>query len=598
VGTATSSQTITVSNSGSAVMNVSGVTIGGADAGDFSQTNTCGSTIAAGANCAVSVVFKPTASGTRSANVSLSDDASGSPQTVALSGALATTTDTVSPTSVALGSEPLGTASAAKTITVSNTGTGSLSLTGISVSGTKSSEFAQTNTCGSSLSAGSSCTVSVTFKPSAAGAATASVMIADTAPNSPQTVALSGTGMAPVASVSTTSVSFANQGVGTTSTAQTVTLKNTGNESMTISRIALGGTNSSDFAETNNCGTSLAASASCTISLTFTPATAGSLSGALAITDNAAGSPQSVALAGNGSSTTVSVSPSSIAFGNQAVGVASAVHTVIVKNSGSSALTLSSIAVLGTNASSFAETNNCGTSLASNASCTVSVTFKPASAAALSAAVAITDDATGSPQSVALTGTGTSTGVTVAPSSVAFGNEAENVASASHSVTITNSGSSALTISSISILGTNSADFSQNNTCGTSLAAGASCTVAVLFTPRTTGSLAGDLTITDNATGSPQAVPLTGTGTSSTSHYVSLTWTASTSSGVVGYYVYRGTSSGGESGTPINSSPVNAANYTDNSVTAGTEYFYTVTAVASDGTTQSVASDEASASVP
>ncbi len=579
-------------------MNVSGVTIGGADAGDFSQTNTCGSTIAAGANCAVSVVFKPTASGTRSANVSLSDDASGSPQTVALSGALATTTDTVSPTSVALGSEPLGTASAAKTITVSNTGTGSLSLTGISVSGTKSSEFAQTNTCGSSLSAGSSCTVSVTFKPSAAGAATASVMIADTAPNSPQTVALSGTGMAPVASVSTTSVSFANQGVGTTSTAQTVTLKNTGNESMTISRIALGGTNSSDFAETNNCGTSLAASASCTISLTFTPATAGSLSGALAITDNAAGSPQSVALAGNGSSTTVSVSPSSIAFGNQAVGVASAVHTVIVKNSGSSALTLSSIAVLGTNASSFAETNNCGTSLASNASCTVSVTFKPASAAALSAAVAITDDATGSPQSVALTGTGTSTGVTVAPSSVAFGNEAENVASASHSVTITNSGSSALTISSISILGTNSADFSQNNTCGTSLAAGASCTVAVLFTPRTTGSLAGDLTITDNATGSPQAVPLTGTGTSSTSHYVSLTWTASTSSGVVGYYVYRGTSSGGESGTPINSSPVNAANYTDNSVTAGTEYFYTVTAVASDGTTQSVASDEASASVP
>ena len=200
VGTATSAQTVTVTNSGSADMNVSGIAMGGTNPGDFSQTNTCGSTIAAGANCAINIVFKPTASGTRTANVSLSDDASSSPQTVSLSGTLATTTANISPASVTLGSEPLGTASAVQAVTVSNTGTGSLSLTGVSVAGANANEFSQTNNCGSSLNPGSSCTVSVTFKPSAAGSATAGVMIADTAPNSPQTVTLSGTGMAPVAS--------------------------------------------------------------------------------------------------------------------------------------------------------------------------------------------------------------------------------------------------------------------------------------------------------------------------------------------------------------------------------------------------------------
>jgi titin len=126
------------------------------------------------------------------------------------------------------------------------------------------------------------------------------------------------------------------------------------------------------------------------------------------------------------------------------------------------------------------------------------------------------------------------------------------------------------------------------------VAAGGTCTIAISFTPAASGARTAALTITDNASGSPQSVALTGTGT----HDVILGWTASPTSGVVGYNVYRGTTSGGESATPINSAPINGTTYADENVTAGTEYYYVVMAVASNDSTLSAASNEASATVP
>src|ERR1039457_2701118 len=136
---------------------------------------------------------------------------------------------------------------------------------------------------------------------------------------------------------------------------------------------------------------------------------------ALAITDNATGSPQSVSLSGTGISTGANVSPSNLLFGNQSVGTSSTAQTVTLTNSGNSALSISSVAVLGVNASDFAQSNNCGSSLAAGASCAISLTFTPSAASSRTAALAITDNATGSPQSVSLSGTGTSTGVNVSP---------------------------------------------------------------------------------------------------------------------------------------------------------------------------------------
>jgi hypothetical protein len=299
-------------------------------------------------------------------------------------------------------------------------------------------------------------------------------------------------------------------------------------------------------------------------------------------------------------SAVVSLSPSSLTFSSQAVGAASASQTITLNNSGNAALSITSIAVIGTNGSDFAQTNTCGSSVAAGNSCTIGVTFKPTATGTRTAAVTLTDNATGSPQSVSLSGTGAgtagsaATGVSLSFSSLNFGNEPVSVISSSQVVTLTNTSGTALSITSIGFNGGNAADFTQVNTCGASLAAGGSCTIAILFTPSAIGARGTSLVITDNASGSPQSVSLSGTGV----HNVILTWTPNLTSGGTGYNVYRGTASGGESSTALNSSPINGTTYTDTNVTAAASYYYVVKAVGSDGVTQSASSNEASATVP
>jgi uncharacterized membrane protein len=183
--------------------------------------------------------------------------------------------------------------------------------------------------------------------------------------------------------------------------------------------------------------------------------------------------------------------------------------------------------------------------------------------------------------------------VSLSPTSLVFSNEPIDVTSTAQSVTLSNTGNAALSNISLAIKGTNTSDFAENTTCGNSLAAGANCTIAVTFTPSVAGNETASLSISDNASGSPQTVSLSGTGT----HDVILSWTASATSGVVGYNVYRGTTSGGESSMPLNSTPVNGTTYTDANVTAGATYYYVVTAVSSSDV-QSVASNEVEATVP
>lgn len=203
----------------------------------------------------------------------------------------------LSPTTLAFGNQAVNTTSAPQTTTLSNTGNAPMSITGISITGTNAGDFAQTNNCPPSLSSGS-CAINVTFTPTASGPRTAAVSVADNAAGSPQTVSISGIGYvpAPVVSLSPTSLTFASQVVGTTSTAQNVTLSNTGNAPLNITSIAASG----DFAQTNKCPSSLAASSNCTITATFTPTAMGTRTGSISMTDNAGGSPQAVGLTGTG----------------------------------------------------------------------------------------------------------------------------------------------------------------------------------------------------------------------------------------------------------------------------------------------------------
>ena len=168
------------------------------------------------------------------------------------------------------------------------------------------------------------------------------------------------------------------------------------------------------------------------------------------------------------------LSPTSLTFASQTVGAASAAQTITLSNSGNAALSVTSIAVSGANASDFAETNNCGSSVAAGANCTISVTFKPAAAGARTAAISVTDNATGSPQSVSLSGTGGSTtaAASVSPTSLSFGSEAVDMVSTSQVVTLSNTGSASLSISSIAFTGADAGDFTEVDTCSPAVAAG------------------------------------------------------------------------------------------------------------------------------
>jgi len=403
--------------------------------------------------------------------------------------------------------------------------------------------------------------------------------------------------------ISPATVLFGDVSVGTASAAKTITLTSSGSGTLTISSITASG----DFAQTNNCGTSVAAGENCTVSVIFTPAATGTRSGTLSISDDAAGSPDTVTLTGTGAvaapavtpsvtddDPVVSLAPTSLTFASQAVGTTSVNQAITLTNTGNASLSLTSISVKGANAGDFAQTNTCGSSVAAGGKCTISVTFTPAASGSRSAALSIADNASGSPQTVSLTGTGTAPVASVSPTSLTFSSQAVDTTSSAQTVTLTNSGNAALSITSLTFTGTNASDFAHTDTCGTSVAAGANCTIAVLFTPSASGARTAALSIADNATGSPQTVSLSGTG----SHDVILSWTASATTGVTGYYIYRGTTSGGESSTPLNPTSLDGTRYTDESVTAGTKYYYVVKAVASNGVTLSAASNEASATVP
>ena len=208
----------------------------------------------------------------------------------------------VSPTSYNFGTVYAG-ALTTKGFTVSNTGTTAMTITGPILSivrGGNSNEFVEVNLCPRSLAAGKSCTVTVTFVPGPYYTAqTATLSIMDNAAGSPQTAMLTALVINPQASLSATSLSFGAQTVNLSAT-KTVTLKNTGTTALTPISLAVTGTNASDFTPSSNCGSSLAAGNSCTISVAFKPAAKGSRSATLKVTDNAQSGTQTVLLSGTG----------------------------------------------------------------------------------------------------------------------------------------------------------------------------------------------------------------------------------------------------------------------------------------------------------
>ena len=305
IGSSSAPQTIVVTNTGSTALTVKSYLFSGANAGDFAiTTKTCSTSLAAGASCSLSIAFRPAIIGTLSTNLVATDNGPGSPQTIALNGTgVSPPTLAFSASSLTFPPTPVGSVSPAQVLTVKNIGTSTVTVKSYLFSGKGANDFELTaKTCVTTLAAGASCTLSVAFKPATTGTQTASLIATDSSSDSPQTIALNGTGAKqPTVSLSPVSLTFATTKVGTTSAAQTLTLTNTGSVAMSAKSFSFTGPNATSFVLSfKTCGTSLAAGASCTLSVAFKPAATGTLTASLSAVDNAVGSPQAAGLKGTG----------------------------------------------------------------------------------------------------------------------------------------------------------------------------------------------------------------------------------------------------------------------------------------------------------
>jgi hypothetical protein len=332
-----------------------------------------------------------------------------------------------------------------------------------------------------------------------------------------------------------------------------------------------------------------------TLSVKFAPTGTGLFSGYVLFTSNATNGSAQYSVSGTGvtAAGTVATTPSSVSFGTVANGTTNS-QSVQLKNTGGASVTISAATVGGTG---FKLSGiSLPLTLAAAQTSNFTVGFNPTASGSVTGSVTIKSNATTNPTyTLALSGTGASSTRTISlgTTSLNFGSEIIG-GSSPLQVAVKNSGNSSLTISAINVTGTG---FSvTSGVAGTTLAAGQTAELNVVFAPKATGSVSGIVSLVSNATNSPNSLAVTGTGVSSTTHSVSLSWLASSSSGVAGYYVYRSTVSGG-SYTRITSSALSAQKYTDGSVTSGKTYYYVVTAVTSSGT-ESAHSGQVNAIIP
>ena len=404
------------------------------------------------------------------------------------------------------------------------TNTGNTNITGIgsAISGTNASDFGfYSNGCGTgsgSLSPSSSCTEYVTFTPTATGPRTATLTISS-ANGGTQTVALSGNGLAVVNTGAATpsSLNIPTETVGTTySNAGLVYLYATGNVPVKISSVNITG----DFSiASNSCtnATTVQPGGACSLYVNFTPTTNGIRTGTLTITDTSANSPHMVTVSGTGitAAQAIQLSQTSVTFGNQAIGFASTPMIVYYSNQGTTAASFSSLTLTGPDPGDYSLTgSSCSstTTVSAGSYCTISITFKPTAAGSRPAAVTIVDNATGSPRTISLTGTGvTPSGCQIGRHSV-FLSQNVGTTSAAQSITLTNSGTGTLTFSTLAV--TAPFNLTSNGCSSGSLAANTSCSLSITFAPTATGGASGTLTLTSNASSSPDQVTLTGTGAS------------------------------------------------------------------------------------
>jgi hypothetical protein len=579
-------QTVKLTNSGNTSVTVNLAQISGS--GYAMSGFTTPTTLTAGQSASVNVQFSPTATGGSVGGIVFTDNAPGSPQSVTLtgSGISANSTLTANPGSVAFGSVTVG-SDGSQTITLTNSGGTSVTISQASISGTG---FSMTGlTAPLTLSSGENTGFVTRFTPTAAGNSSGTITITSNATDSTLSIALSGTGAQGKLSANPASVNFGSILAGASASIP-VTLTNTGTANVTISAASASGTGFSISGLT--VPQTIDPNMSASFTAKFAPTVAGTDSGSVSITSNAPGSPLVIALSGTATANQpqLTISPASVSFGNVNVG-SNTTQNITLTNSGNATLTISAASASGTGFSISGLT--LPANITAGNSATLVAKFAPSASGAASGSISITSNAPGSPAGIALSGTGVAATYLLgaSPASISFGSETDGTG-ISQNVTLTNSGNSNVTVSSVSVSGAGFSASGVNS--GSVIAPGKTATLTVTFDPSTAGAATGTVTVASNATNSPAAISVSGTGVQSSS--VTLNWDASTSSGVTGYNVYRGTAP--DTYSRIASS-VSGTNYKDSNIQTGqnTTYYYVVTAVNSSGE-ESTDSNQASVLVP
>ncbi len=403
------------------------------------------------------------------------------------------------PASLSFPNQNIGTTGPSQQFDITNFGGSPLDLVF-----TPSTGFVDTTTCPAALIGGSSCTVYVSFAPTVTGAINGTLNITDNSGNlgSLQTVALSGFATKPVAYVVPGNLLFPANVVNTASAAQSVVLLNTGNGPMQVSNVSA----AVPFSQTNNCSAAIAPGGACTILVSFTPTATGPAGGTLTITDNAG--TQTVNLSGTGSSVapTVTVEPAALLFPEQLLNVKSAAQVVTITNTGTTSVSSTGVTITG----DFAETTTCTSSLPAGKKCTVTVTFTPTSAGAQTGTLTI-HLSTGA-QEVSLAGTGSTFGslppiLSLSPSPMSFNNGYTIGDNPVQTITVTNTSGASVGILKVALKGDPS--ILDKSKCPAVLAAGATCSIKVLFKPTAYGTFTSTLILTEGS-GAQDKVSITG----------------------------------------------------------------------------------------
>jgi Abnormal spindle-like microcephaly-assoc'd, ASPM-SPD-2-Hydin len=422
---------------------------------------------------------------------------------------------TANPTSLGFGSVPVGN-SQTMTETLTNSGGSSLTISAVTASGSGFSVSGLALPL--TLNAGQSTSFTVLFSPTSSGAASGSVSVTSTASN--LSIPLSGTGVTQgTLNANPTSLAFGSVQVGS-SASLSETLTNSGGSSLTISAASASG---SGFSLSGLAlPFTLKAGQSTSFTVLFSPTTSGAASGNVSITSNGANPNLSIPLSGTGvTQGTLNANPTSLGFGSVQVGYSANLSETLT-NTGGSTVTISQANLTGAAFSVSGLT--LPLNLTANQSVTFTATFAPTSAGAASGSLSVVSNASNSPLTIALSGTGTAAGqLAVSPTSLSFGNVAVGSSSALNG-SLTASGAS-VTVTSASL--TNGEFALSGISIPATIPSSQSATFTVTFTPQASGATSASLSFSSNAANSPTVQSMTGTGTAPTQHTVDLTWNSS-----------------------------------------------------------------------